>query len=129
MRKKKALSVRERIDATLKLALRDNPNARMSVSELSRLADVSRANLYTSHRDVVASLRSKLEVNRRRGHRTDSSETLQQVRKELQAEVGKNRALAYLVIELRAELQRLRAEIAGQESAEKSAKKTQRARS
>lgn len=117
MIKKKSLSVRERIDAALKLARRDNPRARITVSELSRLADVSRANLYTSHQDVVASLRSEPKVNRPRRHSADPSKKLEQVRMELQEEVRKNRALVYLVMELRAELQRTRGQLAGQESA------------
>lgn len=117
MIKKKSLSVRERIDAALKLTRRDNPRARITVSELSRLANVSRANLYMSHPDVLASLRSEPNVSLPRRHDAAASEKLMQVRMELQEEVRKNRALVYLVIELRAELQRIRGQLAGQEPA------------
>lgn len=111
------MSVRERIDAALKLARRDNPRARISVSELSRLADVSRANLYASHRDVLANLRSEPNVTRPRRHSADASEELKQIRMELQEEVRKSRALTYLVIELRAELQRIQGQLSGQKFA------------
>ena len=116
MTKKKFLSVRERLDAALKLARRDNPRARITVSELSRLANVSRANLYACHPDVLASLRSEPNVSDPRRHSAAASEKLKQVRMELQEEVRKNRALVYLVTELRAELQRVRGQLAIQET-------------
>jgi AcrR family transcriptional regulator len=108
MKKRISLSVRERIDAALKLARRDNPRAKITVSELSRLAGVSRANLYTSHGDVVLQLQSESKANRQCRSNTDPSEKLKKIRLELENEVRKNRALVYLVIELRAELRRAR---------------------
>jgi len=106
MKKRISLSVRERIDAALKLARRDNPRAKITVSELSRLAGVSRANLYISHRDVVLGLQSESKVIPLGRRNTDLSEKLKMVRLELENEIRKNRALVYLVIELRAELRR-----------------------
>lgn len=53
MRKHQQLSVRERVDAALVLLRRDNPRAQITVSELCRVAGVSRANIYASHKDVV----------------------------------------------------------------------------
>jgi hypothetical protein len=117
MSKKIQLSVRERIDAALKIARCDNPRSGITISELSRLAGVSRANLYTSHRDVVLSLQSDFKENRPRQRSADPSEKLKQLRMELRDEVHKNRALVYLVIELRAELQRTRDQLANEERA------------
>lgn len=117
MNKKTQLSVRERIDAALKIARCENPSARITVSELSRLAGVSRANLYTSHRDLVASLQPARGKGQRRPHSADLSERLKKLRMELREEVRKNRALVYLLIELRAELQRTRNQLAEEEHA------------
>lgn len=117
MIKKNSLSVPERIDAALKLVRSDNPRGRITVSELSRLAGVSRANLYASYPDVLASLRAEPDASRPRRRTGDAPEKLKQVRMNLQEEVRKNRALVYLVVELRAELQRVRSQLAGEESA------------
>ncbi|HKU28268.1 MAG TPA: hypothetical protein VJQ54_22565 [Candidatus Sulfotelmatobacter sp.] len=117
MNKKTQLSVRERVEAALKIARCENPHSRISVSELSRLAGVSRANLYSSHRDIVASLKpgsGKGQLSRRSA---DLSEKLKQIRMELRDEVRKNRALVYLLIELRAELQRTRNQLVEEKQA------------
>lgn len=62
MRKRQHLSVRERVNAALILLRRDNPRARITVSELCRVAGVSRANIYASHQDVVESLRKEVHA-------------------------------------------------------------------
>lgn len=112
MNKTMHLSVRERVEAALKVARSENPSSRISVSELSRLAGVSRANLYTSHRDIVARLQSTPKKGPPRQPGADPSQKLKQLRIELRDQVRKNRALVYLVIELRAELQRTRNQLA-----------------
>ncbi|UIF89464.1 hypothetical protein KAF44_29235 (plasmid) [Cupriavidus necator] len=108
------MSVRERVEAALKVARSESPSSRITVSELSRLAGVSRANLYTSHRDIVASLQSSRKEGHPRQPSTDPSQKLKQLRIELRDQVRKNRALVYLVIELRAELQRTRNQLAAE---------------
>lgn len=106
MKEQIKLSVRERVDAALKLARRENQRAKLTVSELSRLAGVSRANLYASHPDIVLGLRSESRTTRAHRYDAETSKKLAAARLQLAQEVRKNRALIYLVIELRAELQR-----------------------
>ncbi|UJB67370.1 hypothetical protein YS110_06155 [Acidovorax sp. YS12] len=99
------MSVRERVDAALVLLRRDNPRAQITVSELCRVAGVSRANIYASHKDVVESLRKEVPAS---PHVQPASvpTVMKKLREELAAEIRKNRALVYLLTELRAELQR-----------------------
>lgn len=109
MRKRLHLSVRERVEAALVLLRRDNPRAQITVSELCRIAGVSRANLYASHPDVIQGLRVEVSVGQRRTMPMPLSVQMRKLRADLAAETRKNRALVYLVTELRAELQRERA--------------------
>lgn len=106
MKKSYTLSVRERVDAALILLRRDNPRARITVSELCRIAGVSRVNLYTSHQDVVESLRREVPAASPHAQPASVPTVMKKLREELAAEVRKNRALVYLLTELRAELQR-----------------------
>lgn len=108
MKKGHTLSVRERVDAALILLRKDNPRARITVSELCRTAGVSRANLYASHRDVVQSLRVEARSSPRQKKSSSTPPVMKQLREKLAAEARKNHALVYLVTELRAELQRER---------------------
>ena len=108
MKKGHTLSVRERVDAALILLRKNNPRARITVSELCRTAGVSRANLYASHRDVVQSLRVEARSSLRQKKSSATPSVMKKLREKLATEVRKNHALVYLVTELRAELQRER---------------------
>lgn len=108
MKKGHTLSVRERVDAALILLRKNNPRARITVSELCRTAGVSRANLYASHRDVVQSLRVEARSSLRQTKSSAAPSVMKKLREKLATEVRKNHALVYLVTELRAELQRER---------------------
>lgn len=62
----------------------------------------------------MASLQSSRKEGHPRQPSTDPSQKLKQLRIELRDQVRKNRALVYLVIELRAELQRTRNQLAAE---------------
>ena len=106
MRKRQHLSVRERVNAALILLRRDNPRARITVSELCRVAGVSRANIYASHQDVVESLRKEVHAASSHAQPVPMPTVMRKLREELAAEIRKNHALVYLVTKLRAELHR-----------------------
>jgi AcrR family transcriptional regulator len=95
-------TVRERVQAAIALRLHANPAAPVSVAGICRDAAVSRANLYAHYPDLVAAIRATWQPRRvpvKQGPRDqDTSRTLPPV----------DKALLYLCLELRAELEALR---------------------
>lgn len=104
---KRAKSVQERIEAVLVLrAAECKPPP--SVSELARLAGVSRANLYENHLPLIEKLRPKGRSDRR-GQKLATSSTGGEARllEEARRLRKINKALLLLNGELRAEISRL----------------------
>lgn len=107
---KSELSVRERLEAAIELHNFENPTSSLSISALSKVAGVSRSNIYSSHPDIVGKYRLAKGVSTEKEH-TDSKEKLKRIRQELLVERKRNIALLFLVTEQREELQRLRAKL------------------
>lgn len=95
------------MDAALKLLQVVEPGVPVSVSRLAKAAKVSRANLYVSHPELIASLRRAV-VSEKAQRATSSSEQLEKLRAELAQSHLENKALLYLTGELREEIHRLR---------------------
>lgn len=104
------LSVRERLEAAIGLHKFENPTSSLSISALSKLAGVSRSNIYSSHPDIAEKYRKAKDISTEK-ERPDSEKKLIQIRQELLVERKRNVALLFLVTEQREELQRLRAKL------------------
>lgn len=91
------LSVRERIEVALMHL--SNENTMPSVALVCRLAGVSRANLYTSHPDIVKNIRS-LATRKSNAHSTTTLKTVvsSTVRRDQKKLID---SLAYTCLELR----------------------------
>lgn len=107
---KSKLSVRERLEAAIELHKFENPTSSLSISALSKLAGVSRSNIYSSHPDIAEKCRPAKDISAKK-ERTDSKKKLFQIRQELLVERKRNIALLFLVTEQREELQRLRTKL------------------
>lgn len=108
---KKALplvSVRDRLVAAIRLHKFENPGRQLTVSELARMADANRPNLYKHHRDLLDEATARPSRGKARRPPTKNPE----ISGELRLVKQQNRALVYLVGELRAEILRLRARLA-----------------
>lgn len=100
------LSVRERVEAAFAFLASDSGGGRLSVSAVCRLAGVSRANLYSSHPDVV----DRIARRRPSGHSSkavaskDGAEALYEMKRCLAECETKYRALLGVCIEQQAEI-------------------------
>jgi transposase-like protein len=100
-------SVAERVGAALALLERDGRASCVTVSEICRRAGVSRANLYATHPNLIAEIL---------GNRADAtpkpstSKALSSTKKHKSAEKASERekALLYLCLELKVEVEHLR---------------------
>jgi len=103
------LSVEDRINAAIKYSADKGALKPPSVSRISKLAKVSRSNLYENHRDLVSRL---IQAQRAwNDHHPRSSEASPQ--KDLAATISQltaqNRALLYVCLELQFEMATMRA--------------------
>lgn len=112
----------DKISAVIALHNTQSPGVPLSVNSLALQAGVSRANLYASHPDIIASLRrpkagdSETRAARRLSRATDLREELEAVKKA-------NKALLMLNDALRNENRRLKQRLADKPS-QKSKRKT-----
>ncbi|MDR7332719.1 hypothetical protein [Roseateles asaccharophilus] len=100
--KQPAGTVRERVQAAISLRRHANPAAPVSVAAVCRDAAVSRANLYAHYPDLVAAIRSTWQPR----HVLPKQGTGGQATRRTSPPVDK--ALLYLCLELRAEVEALR---------------------
>lgn len=97
--------VRLKVENALIYLTNLSPGQRISVSEVCRLAGVSRANLYSSHSDLLAKIRdSNKSSGRRLGTKSASN---RQLSEELTVLRKKVKALAFLCLELKSRNEKL----------------------
>lgn len=108
-RNKPSLSVAERVSAVMQLRQFENSHNPITIAEVCRRSGVNRSNLYATHPDLVAAiLRRPINSNR-------DMERVEKKRSSVNADVGRaeknsrEKALLYLCLELRAEVDKLRA--------------------
>lgn len=110
-RSESVLSVKERVSAVLQLHQHEDPLTPLSVAEVCRRSGVNRANLYATYPDLVAQI-----LRRPIGMRTSSrlSDLSQEAKQcdahDIEARV-RVKALLYLCLELRAEVEKLQATV------------------
>lgn len=121
------LSVKDRVDAVLQLHQHEDPLNPLSVAEVCRRSRVNRANLYATYPELVAQI-----LRRPIGARANSKppSSLQELMRcdaqdvETRVQV---KALLYICLELRAEVEKLQAAVRdGVHSADKKAIKKSR---
>jgi hypothetical protein len=97
--------VKLKVENALTYLTNQAPGQRISVSEVCRLAGVSRANLYSSHSDLLAKIRDSNKSSvRRLGTKNASNRQLSEELKVLRKKV---KALAFLCLELKSRNERL----------------------
>lgn len=108
MKNSRRLSVSERVSAAIKMIRAENPSARLSVSEICRQARVSRANLYATHHHIVAEILNRaVDAPKPKIARDPYSGNLGMVKNA--AISTREKALLYLCLELKTEVESLRA--------------------
>lgn len=108
MKSQNNLNVVERVNAALQMQRHESASQRISVSEICRLAGVSRANLYASHPEIVAEILGHPVGERSvQPSRKTANATLSHAASVSASE--REKALLYLCLELQAEVQSLRA--------------------
>lgn len=100
-----SLSVEERVRAVLHLKVMENNEKELTVSELCRLAGVSRATLYQHHPELLTEVRSKLGVRTRVGA-AKSKSNLKVTSVSFEPQL---KSLLYLCLELQMEVRSLKA--------------------
>jgi transposase-like protein len=101
------LSVEDRVRAVVHAKLHDDPNKKLSISEICREAGVNRASLYANHRDLLTELFTQVSTPAKQAKpRDDSSDEV--AKKVLEQ---RNKALVYLCLELQLEVRSLRARL------------------
>lgn len=106
------LTVAEKVGAVLALHKVENPGVLLTVSSLAKLAGVSRANLYISHPDVVASLKRPKQTGSGNVQHRSSAQKLQKLEAELKALKGTNDALLIMNGALRGRIRELQQRLA-----------------
>ena len=98
------LSVQQRISAAIQLARFKNPGRPVNVSELCRIAKISRSNLYATYPKIIEDIQNSRSKSQRKTSRsiTDSQARLQKLKLELEA---RNKVLLFLALELKHQLQ------------------------
>ncbi len=110
------MGVRERVEAVIALRREEGALARLSVSELCRLAAVNRASLYAHHRDLIR----QVTASRGRGNGPQRAKTPQpeaKLRRELSAAQRQIHALLLTVAELQLEVAMLQRRLSGEQKA------------
>ncbi|WP_321907817.1 TetR/AcrR family transcriptional regulator [Burkholderia cepacia] len=104
------LSVRERVEAALAFLASEDNGGRLSVSAVCRLAGVSRANLYSSHPDIVDRIvRRRLSQQSSKAVASkDGAEALNEMKRCLAEWETKYRSLLVVCVEQQAEISFLR---------------------
>lgn len=105
MKSEPSLNVEERLRAALHLKVTENQEKKLTVSELCRLAGVSRATLYQHHPELLLEIRSKLEV-RAKSPTVESNSKLKMRSVSLEPQM---KSLLYLCLELQMEVRSLKA--------------------
>lgn len=100
-------TVAAKVEALLTLHHAERPGSRLSISALAKAAGVSRANLYTSHLDLIAPLKQAREKKELAVDECDREQSIQRLRDETRQLKRINKALLLLNIELRQEIARL----------------------
>lgn len=102
------LSVGERVAAVIALRKNGDLAKALSISELSRLAKVSRASLYVHHSDLLRELQeAKKKRGLARGTATEKSVGQDSFRKQIADLKIQNKALLFLCVELQSRLNAL----------------------
>lgn len=101
------LSVEERVRAIVHAKRQEDPAAKISVSELCRLAGVNRSGLYAHHRSLLDELLPKNVAPTSTKEGAMASERVDQT-KDIKAA---NKALLYVCLELQMEIRSLRAKL------------------
>ncbi|MGY6252291.1 hypothetical protein [Paraburkholderia caledonica] len=102
-RKVPTLSVEDRVRAAVHAKRCSDPAIKVSISEVCRLAGVSRAGLYAHHRPLIEELLHDV-----RASGAESKTTVNRAEQKPDIEAT-NRALLYLCLELQLELKSMRA--------------------
>lgn len=100
-----SLNVEERLLAALHLKTMENQEKACSVSELCRIAGVSRATLYQHHPALLAEIRLRLEV-RTKSQSVESKSERKAKSTSLEPHI---KSLLYLCLELQMEVRSLKA--------------------
>lgn len=100
---KTLLGTEERLRAALQLKTTENPFANPSISELCRLAGVSRATLYQHHKSLLAELRPHSATG------SKEKSLVQNTQRRPSGADTQLKALLYLCLELQLELNSLKA--------------------
>lgn len=113
-------TIQLRVANTLTFLLNEQPGQYISVSKVCRIAEVSRANLYSSHRSLVEQIHS---VNK--GRKAQQPTTVERAREKISVEDVKTlqkrvKTLAFLCVELQLKNDELLSRLT---TLEKSAKK------
>lgn len=106
------LTVAEKVGAVLALHRVENPGVPLTVSSLARQAGVSRANLYISHPDVVASLKRSKQTGTCKDEHGISTHKLKKLEAELKALKKTNQALLMMNGALRGRIRELQQRLA-----------------
>lgn len=102
-----ALTVRERFEAALHAYRHEHPTGQPTIALICRLAGLNRANVYASHPDLIAAVR----VGRvpTATHRNQLPKSSPATAAENAEDAKRRKALLYVCLELRAEVESLRA--------------------
>jgi len=106
-RNRTSLSVVERVSAIVQLCQFESPDVPLSVAEVCRRSGVNRSNLYVSHPDLVASILNLQSNSKHYPERSEKRQSVIKVDKGLQEFNVREKALLYLCLELRAEIEKL----------------------
>jgi len=99
-------TVAAKVQAVLALHRAQRPGVHLSISALARAAGVSRANLYASHSELIASMKAVRQKEKPREDRSPSVQT-KRLREEIARLKRVNKALLLLNMALRQEVARL----------------------
>lgn len=108
--KESPLSVPEKVRAVIRLQQADSPTAKISVSQVCRLAKVSRANIYSNHPELLAEMQGVRAEPRHNLKVKPPSPTACATCTQLER---RNRALLLTVLELRLQLESLQVQAGG----------------
>ncbi|WP_076592607.1 hypothetical protein [Herminiimonas arsenitoxidans] len=104
--KNEELSVAEKISTAIKFLLEDNPRSPLTVSCICRIAKVNRSSVYTHHPELIDKIkksRQEREIPRKKSDASISHSVRLQKDYEL-----RNKALLYVCLELKAELDNIK---------------------
>jgi AcrR family transcriptional regulator len=109
------LSVAERVEAAIVFLTSEHSGSKLSVSAVCRAAGVNRANLYSSHPDVVEQInlrRRERRTPRDQPNSLSATDQLKEAKLRLSACEDKYRSLLRVCVEQQAEINFLRLKLA-----------------